>query len=488
MSEDTPGISGFAPYLPPYRVRLRDWCDWNDQPWDKVRHVVGESFRMRGPQQNVYTLAANAALRLIDAYTIDPDEIGFLALATESSTDNSAGAVIVKGMLDDALRTRGQTPISRACEVPEYKHACLGGVYALKGALRYVGADGAGRKAVVIAADIAEYALGSSGEPTQGAGAVAMLVEAKPRLLAIDLAAAGNAADYRVLDFRKPLARFVGQAPRGDRQIQDLPVFNGHYSTTCYVDAVRHAIADLLSRNDAGVAWLRGLDAVFMHRPYQRMPETGWSLAYLYALAAQADPDLNAVAEVAEVDTAALRRELTSTPDVAALAHEGCMDEDAYPLAMQAVRALRKMDLGRALLAGQMRLGVARMRELGNLYTAALPAWLAAGLEQAAGEDTERTDERWLAIGYGSGDAAEAMPMRVVDGWRDAAARIDFDVALSGAIDVGRRAYEALHRGEQSAAPAPAEREHEFEVADVDASGIERYRYVPAMYAAARSA
>ena len=59
------GISGFATYLPPYRVCLEDWCNWSGESWDKIRTVVGSSFRMRGPHQNVYTMAANAVLRLL---------------------------------------------------------------------------------------------------------------------------------------------------------------------------------------------------------------------------------------------------------------------------------------------------------------------------------------------------------------------------------------------------------------------------------------
>jgi len=109
----------------------------DQQPWDKTRAVVGNSFRMRGPAQSVYTMAANAVMRLIDAYGVDPRRVGFLGLGTESSTDNSAGAVIVK-----ACWTRGSWPAAatpaRNCEVPEVKHACLGGVYALKHALRYL--------------------------------------------------------------------------------------------------------------------------------------------------------------------------------------------------------------------------------------------------------------------------------------------------------------------------------------------------------------
>jgi len=43
-------------------------------------------------------MAANATLRLIERYGVDPARVRYLALGTESSTDNSAGAIIVKGM------------------------------------------------------------------------------------------------------------------------------------------------------------------------------------------------------------------------------------------------------------------------------------------------------------------------------------------------------------------------------------------------------
>ncbi|SVB40427.1 uncharacterized protein METZ01_LOCUS193281, partial [marine metagenome] len=78
------GISGFAAYLPPYRVDLQDWCEWTGNDWDKIQNVVGTGFRMMGPGQSVYTLAATATLRLIDQYAIDPQRIRFLGLGTES--------------------------------------------------------------------------------------------------------------------------------------------------------------------------------------------------------------------------------------------------------------------------------------------------------------------------------------------------------------------------------------------------------------------
>ena len=43
-----------------------------------------------------------------------------------------------------------------------------------------------GKKALVVGADIARYGVGTPGEPTQGAGAVALVVSSAPRLLALD--------------------------------------------------------------------------------------------------------------------------------------------------------------------------------------------------------------------------------------------------------------------------------------------------------------
>ena len=112
LNHTTCGLSGFSIYLPPYRVQLEQWCEWYQQPWEKIRAVVGRSFRVRGPAENVYTMAASALLRLILNYRIDPQKIGFLALGTESSTDNSAGSVVVKGLVNQALRNLGMPQIA----------------------------------------------------------------------------------------------------------------------------------------------------------------------------------------------------------------------------------------------------------------------------------------------------------------------------------------------------------------------------------------
>lgn len=480
-----PGISGFAVYVPPHRVRLQDWCHWNEQPWEKIGNVIGESFRVCGPEQDVYALAATAALRLIEAYDIDPARVGQLVLGTESASDNAAGAVIVRGMLDTQLQASGKAPLARDCEVPEIKHACLGGIYALKHAVRYLAADGAGRCSIVVSSDIAEYAPGSSGEPTQGAGAVAMLVDNDAKLLEVDLAAASGASSYRGVDFRKPFARFPNEPIQGAR-LHDYPVFNGRYSTACYFDTVRNAVTGLIERRggdwrDALSAW----DEVFMHRPYARMPQTAWGLTWLHALAADGDPMFDALCTELELDAESVRGELAAAPDLDQLREQGRFDIEVYPQAQTMLRYWRKTDDHTTRVMDAMGAGEPVMRALGNLYTAALPAWLMAGLAAAAEGNSDIAGQRWLAVGYGSGDAAEMVALNVSVDWREAAGHMNLEQGLAEPIDLGHDRYKTLH-SEGGHAPTQPLVTHAFVIDSVGETdraewadaGVATYRYM----------
>lgn len=475
-----------ASYLPPFQVQLADWCEWTSDSWPKMQAVIGNAFRVRAPNENAYTMAATAVLRLIERYQIDPQNIGMLALGTESSTDNSAGAVLIRGMLDRTLPERGHKRLARACEVPEFKHACLGGMYALKAAARYLQTDGVGRQAIVVCADIAEYSRGSSGEPTQGAGAVAMLIDNECDLLALELNTCGSSSAYRGPDFRKPLTRLLGQQPSAFAQPRDFPVVNGKYSTTCYLEAALAAGKDLFAKLPMSPAqWLRDLSMVYLHRPYQRMADNG--LAYLYLLAlAQGDAgdraELEAMALSADVEPETLHEELTSNLEgersLEQLLDEGQLTAELYPATSKVAQRFRSSDAFTALATTA---GSDSMRMVGNLYTASLPAWMAAGIEQAAGEGVDLTGQELLAAGYGSGDAAEFLVLRFSPGWRDAARKLCFGKDLEGVRTLDQETYEALHDGRLE---ATGERSEVFVIdrigigdAAFDDTGIEYYRY-----------
>ncbi len=450
--QDLPGVSGIAIYVPRLRVRLQDWCSWRGEPWPKVEAVVGRSFRVCAPHESVYTMAANAVLRLILQYHVDPQSVGFLGFGTESSTDNAAGTVIIKGMVDRALEEMGRPRLARSCEVPEFKQACLGGIYALKGALRYLSCDGLERTAIVVSADVAEYARGSSGEQTQGAGAVAFLLEPRPRLFELDVWRGGSSSDYRGVDFRKPMARhFIGDMPPVHGVCpRDFPVFNGRYSTVCYTDAVAHAMAALLARQRLRPReYFDRVAGIFFHRPYHRMPQQALATLLVWGLAV--DPmereGLERLCAEAGVSFEAIEQEVGFGPSFFEWAREQGVNRPPCPHLAALASHYRRTDEFQDFVRRKMTLGDQWTRDLGNLYTASLPAWLGAAFEEAHDRAQALESREFVCVGYGSGDAAEALPLHVVDGWREPAARIGFAEALADPVDLSQAQYEALHDG-----------------------------------------
>jgi hydroxymethylglutaryl-CoA synthase len=436
------GLSHLALRVPRPRVPLADWCGWTGASTEKIRAVVGDAFRVPAAHEDVYTLAAGAALELLDAPGVDPERVGLLLLATESSTDNAVGGPTVRGLVDAGLRARGRAPLPRAIETFELKQACLSGLNGLLAAARFVTLE-PDKTAVVVAADIAEYARGSSGEPTQGAGAVAMLVEAEPRLLALDPRRVGRASADRGFDFRKPARTAARQEGPPEARPIDVPRFAGPYSTHCYADAVDAAVSDLAQRTARDLpGLLEAAPAILLHRPFEKMPQT--ALARIWTRGQLESGAAARLAEEADMSLADAEAELAQPPDLEAFARAQGVDRDPTPALSELVRAVMRTPRFRAFFEPRCGLGRGVMRELGNLYAAALPAWIGAALEDAARLD-RAFDGRLLLLGYGSGDAALAAEAELVPGWREAAKGLGFARALEGAVDLGRETYEAAH-------------------------------------------
>ena len=171
------------------------------------------------PGEDTVALAATAARRALEAGAIDPDELGMLVVGTETGVDHSKPvASFVHGLLD----------LPRAMRVYDTQHACYGGTAGLMAAVEWIASGAArGRRALVVCSDIARYGVETAGEPTQGAGAVAMVIGEDPAILALDVGITG-AASTHVYDFWRPL---------GQREAQ----VDGHYSVACYLDAVASA-------------------------------------------------------------------------------------------------------------------------------------------------------------------------------------------------------------------------------------------------------
>ena len=171
----TVGIDLISFYTPQYFLDLKTLAEKRGVDFNKFYTGLGqEKMAIPPPDEDIVTMAASAARPILDQ--TDPSEIELLLFGTESGVDQSkAAAMFVHGLLKLPTRCRGF----------EVKEACYAGTAALQLAIPWA-LRNPGKKALILASDIARYDLNSPGEPTQGAGAIAMLVGVNPRIMAIE--------------------------------------------------------------------------------------------------------------------------------------------------------------------------------------------------------------------------------------------------------------------------------------------------------------
>jgi hydroxymethylglutaryl-CoA synthase len=214
-----------------------------------------EAFRFTQPWEDSATLAA-AASRGVLARRDGVDGLRYLLTGTETSVDHSKPvASYVTGMLDKA----GVSLPSNHTAF-QVQHACAGGTLSLLSIAALLAAGGAaGEYGLAVCTDIARYIPGSTGEITQGAGAVALLVEHNPALLELDLQTPGYVS-RDVDDFFRPVG-------------SDEARVKGQYSIRCYRSALNDAFEDHCRRAGSSPrAVLEAADFFVLHVPYYSLP------------------------------------------------------------------------------------------------------------------------------------------------------------------------------------------------------------------------
>lgn len=195
--------------------------------------------------EDIITLGAAAADPILTSE--DKEKIDMVIVATESSIDQSkAAAVFIHGLL--AIQ-----PFARSFEI---KEACYGATAALDYAKLHI-EKYPDSKVLVIASDIAKYGINTTGEPTQGAGAIAMLISKDPRILIFN---EDNVAQTRdVMDFWRP-------------NYSTTPYVNGLYSTQQYLDCLKTTWDEYQKRHKLS---LKDFAAYCFHLPYPKLALKG---------------------------------------------------------------------------------------------------------------------------------------------------------------------------------------------------------------------
>lgn len=164
---------------------------------------------------DIYSFALTAVSNLLKKYEIDTNSIGRLEVGTETLLDKSKSVKsVLMQLFGDNTNIEGVDTIN----------ACYGGTNAFFNSINWIESSAwDGRDAIVVAGDIALYAKGNA-RPTGGAGCVALLVGPNAPVVAEP----GLRGSYmqHAYDFYKP------------DLTSEYPYVDGHYSITCYTEAL----------------------------------------------------------------------------------------------------------------------------------------------------------------------------------------------------------------------------------------------------------
>ena len=164
-------------------------------------------------------------------------------VATESAIDNAKAAAV---QIHHLLNIQ---PFARCFEM---KEACYAATPAIQLAKDYL-ANRPNEKVLVIASDTARYGIESGGEPTQGAGAVAMLISHQPRILQLNDDAVAYTAD--VYDFWRPTGH-------------KYPLVAGALSKDAYIESFQESWKEYARREDKS---LSDFESLCFHVPFTKM-------------------------------------------------------------------------------------------------------------------------------------------------------------------------------------------------------------------------
>ena len=261
------GISDIRVYLPNPVIDLQELIRKRvaEHPrlarhMDRALATTGQkSIRFPEPWEDTATMAAQAAYELLRRNPkLDPSAIRHLAAGTETTVDHSKPvSAYVQGMLQRAGIALPDTLSSF-----QVQHACAGGTMALLSVASMLQtSDFPGESGIVMASDIARYDTESTAEITQGAGAVAMLVEGSPKLIDLDLSTVGYFS-RDVDDFFRPLGSKTAKV-------------KGRYSMDCYLESLEGAFLDHCRRAGRSPQQaLNDTELVMLHTPFRNMPES----------------------------------------------------------------------------------------------------------------------------------------------------------------------------------------------------------------------
>ena len=437
------GVDAISYYVPSIYLSIENLSNHRDLDYQKLNKGLGlEKMAIADSNEDPSSFAANALIDLFEKNKINPKEIGRIYMGTESALDASKpSATYATDLVEKYFTEKFGERCLRNCDVTDMTFACIGGVDALQNTIDWISRNPE-KKAIVVASDLSKYELNSSGEYTQGAGAIALLISENPSILAIDNI--WGIATKSENDFFKPRRTFDKKDLINDiinklklnisnnefenlfsesefwnnnseiiEVFKDQPVFDGQYSNSCYIDRMQEAFThfEQIKKTDFLNEW----NHIIFHLPYayhgRRMIFNNW---------------LNWMKK-----------------DVK---YEHLLDEVGSDQDEMFTKKAYKSNQYQNFIENKIAPGEKASSSIGNLYSASVFMSLLSMLNFHFDNKNEIVDDKVGFISYGSGSKAKIFQAEVQLGWKDKIKSSKLFESLKHRKEITFEEYQDLHK------------------------------------------
>ena len=400
--------------------------------------------------QDSVVFGANALTKLIVDYNIDLTDIARIYVGTESAIDSSKP---ISSFLVALMEQKFGANTLASCDVVDFTFACIAGVDAMQNCLDFIRLNPT-KKAIVVATDFAKYDLNSTGEYTQGAGALAMLLTANPRIIAFENHWATSTKG--VFDFFKPYRTLSKKEitrnatnelwfDNLESEIEihkDQPIFDGQYSNQCYMDRTKDAYFSFKKLKNSSETLYDSWKSIVMHLPYAYQGRR--MLTEIYALDA-----FNAT--------------ITGNEDTAEYQNK--------------LKEISKSGAYKSFVTEKLMSAEIASSLIGNLYTGSIFMGLLSTLAHLYDTQKEIAGSTFGFLAYGSGSKSKVFEGTIQQDWQFALKDVNLFETLEKSFEINFETYEKLHKKEQKTSVCSPKNEWILDYIETDIPNLIGARY-----------
>lgn len=466
------GIDDMSLYIPNIYFDIKDLAEARNIDYLKLNKGLGLSqMAITDKHEDAATMAANAILELILKNKLDPRKIGRIYMGTESALDGAKPtATYALEMLRNYFASDYGDDCFLHCDVIDMTFACIGGVDALNNTIDWVSGR-EDRIGIVVSSDNAKYELASSGEYTQGAGAVAMLIKTNPRLISFD--DNWGVATKGVHDFFKPLrhiakkdliAEILDWAGDNTADIDEVegktnaslqvkgiidtneavmtfhkstPVFDGQFSNQCYQDRMTGAFNHFRKKTISKGIYQEE-DSITEH----------WSRLIFHLPYAFHGKRIFSSVFIEENKRSGNWKNILTANEIAVPQRNDFEDDASFDKANRGlIRSISKTPEYRAFAKEKISKGEWASGLVGNMYAGSIFLALLSTLEMDYSEGNDLLGKKLGFIAYGSGSKSKVFEGVIQSGWKEVVGQFKIKEKLEARTAIDYKTYEGLHTG-----------------------------------------